>query len=189
MVVVLNEVIASDVSGAVSVELSVGSCVGGAKVSDLPRVTILGLCVGTFVDAVAGRPVGVRADTGNGAFVAPVVWDGVSLGSGVIVVVGNVASVVNLAVVVVAVFDSFVVGSVVTVVCLTVDAVVFGSSVTVVVIDSVGFVVVAFVFAVVVGNSVTIIVVDCVVVTDSVVVVGVVVVWVVVVGCIVVVTK
>ena len=95
MVEILKDVITSEVSGAVLVELSVDSGVGGANVSDLPRVARLGFGVGIFVDTRAGRPVGVSADTGNGAFVPPVVWEGVSLGNGVIVVVGNVVAVVG----------------------------------------------------------------------------------------------
>ena len=126
----------SDVNGIDTVEVSVDSTVGGASVSELPRVARLGFGVGTSVCAVAGRPVGVNAGTDNGAFVAPVVCEGVSLGSGVIVVVGNLVSDIDISVFSLTVVCSAVIGNVVCV-SFVVDwvvlgGVVVGSSVTVV---------------------------------------------------------
>ena len=125
LVVVRGGVTGSDVTGVDIVEVSVDSTVGGARVSELPRVARLGFGVGTSVCAVAGRPVGVNAGTDNGAFVAPVVCEGVSLGSGVTVVVGNLVSDIGISVVSMTVVCSAVIENVVCV-SFVVDWVVLG---------------------------------------------------------------
>ena len=63
--------------------------IAGDAVSNGLFVTKLGLNVGTFVETTTGRAVGVRSDTGCGASVPVLLRLVVSLGIGVIVVVGN----------------------------------------------------------------------------------------------------
>ena len=74
---------------AVSVLLASIVFIAGDAVSNGLFVTKLGLNVGTFVETTIGRAVGVRSDTGCGASVPVLLRFGVSLGIGVIVVVGN----------------------------------------------------------------------------------------------------
>lgn len=62
----------SKLDGLVFAEPSTCCCVGGDKVSDFLAVARLGFSVGISVATIAGRPVGVNADTGIGAFVPSV---------------------------------------------------------------------------------------------------------------------